>query len=142
MIDHLLNLVSDGNIQRASFHSTLAMDLAHSAGLNHESNRPLPNLVREERRRCFWSIILLKRLHGADFTILDFSVEENFPWYPKSTGNPSKNISGTPLNSEVNGNRNMVEDKADLGIVAFAIQLSEVVSTSFQIMLAGKTRES
>ena len=105
--------------------STLAIDLAHCSGLTHESNMSLTNVAREERRRCFWSIFVLKRLHGADFAVLDFSGEENFPWYPKSTGSPPVSASATPSISQF-GNNIAGEDKVDSGIVAYAIQLSEV----------------
>jgi hypothetical protein len=101
------------------------MDLAHCSGLTHESNMSLSNIAREERRRCFWSIFVLKRLHGADFTVLDFSGEENFPWYPKSTGNPPISASATPSISQL-GTNIASGDKVDSGIVAYAIQLSEV----------------
>lgn len=81
--------------------------------------------AREERRRCFWSIFMLKRLHGADFSVLDFSGEENFPWYPKSTGKPALSASATPSFSQLGSNA-ATGDKVDAGIVAYAIQLSEV----------------
>jgi len=115
----------DGNMQRSSMNSNLAMDLAHCSGLTHESNMPLTSVAREERRRCFWSILMLKRLHGADFTVLDFSGEENLPWYPKSTGKPPTSGSATPSASHF-GTNDSAGGKADSGIVAYAIQLSEV----------------
>jgi hypothetical protein len=68
---------------------------------------------------------MLKRLHGADFTVLDFSGEENFPLYPKSTGRPPIPASATPSASQF-GSNSAVGDKLDSGIVAYAIQLSEV----------------
>lgn len=118
-------IYADGNTQRSSVNSTLAMDLAHCSGLTRESNMSLTNVAREERRRCFWSILVLKRLHGANFTVLDFSGEENFPWYPKSTGKPSISASTAPLISQF-GSNIATGDNVDSGIVAYAIQLSEV----------------
>lgn len=78
--------------------------------------------AQEERRRCFWSLFLLKRLHGAEFSVLDFSGEDNFPWYPASTGKPAKliTIDRERLSLEVE------EVTKDAGIVAYSIQLSEV----------------
>jgi hypothetical protein len=110
------------------------MNLAHCAGLTSESLTPANSTVREERRRCFWSIFLLKRLHGADFSILDFSGEENFPWYPTSTGKVGANSHLSSNNydrsyavsSEVVSGTSSREEVKDAGIVAYAIQLSEV----------------
>lgn len=51
--------------------------------------------------------------------ILDFAAEDNFPWYPQTTGEPP-----TPGEQP---NRNEVDGQGpDKGIVAYAIQLSEV----------------
>jgi hypothetical protein len=93
------------------------MSLAHNAGLTSEPHQDLPEREKEELRRCFWSLFLLKRLHGADFMVLDFSAEDNFPWYPKTTGNS--------FNSNLGSNPEATEH-LDKGIVAYAIQLSEV----------------
>ncbi|ESZ91523.1 C6 transcription factor [Sclerotinia borealis F-4128] len=120
----LLSLVdfTNGNTRQASVHSSLAMSLAQNAGLTAESHAPLSNSLREERRRCFWSLFLLKRLHGAEFNVIDFAGEDNFPWYPETTGrplNPGQFTSGeTPSLS--------IPDTQDKGVVAYAIQLSEV----------------
>lgn len=117
----LLTIVdfTDGHTRRASIHCSLAMSLAHNAGLTSESNLILPDQEKEERRRCFWSLFLVKRLHGADFMILDFSAEDNFPWYPETTGEPlSPSQESSPARNDEQG--------PDKGIVAYAIQLSEV----------------
>ncbi|KAG4440375.1 hypothetical protein IFR05_004168 [Cadophora sp. M221] len=117
----LLTIVdfTDGHTRRASIHCSLAMSLAHNAGLTSESYHILPDQEKEERRRCFWSLFLVKRLHGADFMILDFSAEDNFPWYPETTGEPlSPGQEPSPARTDEQG--------PDKGIVAYAIQLSEV----------------
>ncbi|KAH7418587.1 fungal-specific transcription factor domain-containing protein [Cadophora sp. MPI-SDFR-AT-0126] len=117
----LLTIVdfTDGHTRRASIHCSLAMSLAHNAGLTSESSMILPDQEKEERRRCFWSLFLVKRLHGADFMILDFSAEDNFPWYPETTGAPlSPSQESSPTRTDEQG--------PDKGIVAYAIQLSEV----------------
>ena len=97
-------------------HSSMGISLAHNAELTSESRELLSVITQEERRRCFWSLFLLKRLHGADFGILDFTGEENFPWYPESTGKPSK--------------PDVVSDSThealDRGIISCEIQLSEI----------------
>lgn len=107
--------------------NSLAIDLAHSAGLTSEDYiaRSEDEVTREEKRRCFWSIFLFKRLHGASFSSLDFSVETHFPWYPKSSEQP-------PLsNAYVRETGNLLRDIAfhqsiDLGIVANMIELSDM----------------
>ncbi|KAH7363796.1 hypothetical protein BKA65DRAFT_122525 [Rhexocercosporidium sp. MPI-PUGE-AT-0058] len=110
---------TDGHTRRASIHCSLAMSLAHNAGLASECNLVLPDQEREERRRCFWSLFLVKRLHGADFMVLDFSAEDNFPWYPETTGEPlSPRQESNLARTDEQGPGN--------GIVAYAIQLSEV----------------
>jgi hypothetical protein len=97
-------------------HSSLAISLAHNAELTSESRQALTEVSREERRRCFWSLFLLKRLHGADFGIIDFTGEENFPWYPESTGKPSK-----PDLANMSAHQTL-----DRGIISCEIQLSEI----------------
>ncbi|PBP22833.1 hypothetical protein BUE80_DR006239 [Diplocarpon rosae] len=117
----LLTLVdfTDGQTRRASIHSSQAMSLAHNAGLTSENPHALSDQEKEERRRCFWSLFLLKRLHGAEFMILDFSAEDNFPWYPESTGEPwSAGQRSSPAQDD--------GQEPDKGIVAYSIQLSEV----------------
>ena len=97
------------------------MSLAHNAGLTNETNLDTTDAAREERRRCFWSLFLIKRLHGADFGALDFSGEENFPWYPETTGKAAKTSAQIMVPSVSSG-----DEAHDKGIVAYAIQLSEV----------------
>ncbi|KAI9744931.1 MAG: hypothetical protein M1818_001857 [Claussenomyces sp. TS43310] len=104
-------------------HGSMAMELAHCAGLTSEDHLMVSDVMREERRRCFWSCFTLKRLHGANFSVLDFTEEENFPWYPSSTKKPS--FADTRPDAPLDG-RPSPEDKGDAGIVAYAIQLSEV----------------
>lgn len=108
-------------------YSSLAMSLAHNAGLTTESATPLSDILREERRRCFWSLFLLKRLHGAEFSVIDFAGEENFPWYPETTGKPFH--PGDFTSGETPGLPSpefATPETQDKGIVAYAIQLSEV----------------
>ncbi|KAG9229599.1 fungal-specific transcription factor domain-containing protein, partial [Amylocarpus encephaloides] len=120
----LLTLVdfTNGNKRRASMHSSLAMCLAHNSGLTCETHAAIPFHQKEERRRCFWSLFLLKRLHGADFMVLDFPAEANFPWYPETTGIvPDRDHHTGDHNSSAG-----TDSSTDKGIVAYAIQMSEV----------------
>ncbi|KAB8211736.1 hypothetical protein BDV34DRAFT_185163 [Aspergillus parasiticus] len=117
----LLSLVdfTNGNTHRSSIHSSLAMNLAQCANLASESHAVLSPAAREERRRCFWSICLLKRLHGMEFDYLDLP-DGRFPPYPES---PSMPQSRSP-NDMTDGAR--TTDLKDQGIVAYVIMLSEV----------------
>ena len=112
---------SDGNTRRASIHTSLAMTLAHNAGLTSETHLMIPNHEKEERRRCFWSLFLLKKLHGADFLILDFSSEDDLPPYPRATGTQHDVGDALPSIAE-----SLDGESADKGIVAYAIQLTDV----------------
>ncbi|KAH8890453.1 hypothetical protein GQ53DRAFT_721685 [Thozetella sp. PMI_491] len=62
----LLSLIEfyDGNSARSMIHSSLAMTLTRCAQLHRESSKLTNGPAVEERRRCYWSIALLRRLHG------------------------------------------------------------------------------
>ncbi|CAG8111742.1 unnamed protein product [Penicillium salamii] len=118
----LLSLVdfTNGHTHRSSVHSSLAMNLARSANLGQEPRSPVSNLAREERRRCFWSICLLKRLHGGDFSILDIP-ETGGPPFPQSPARPASYLSPGPPTAEARRS-----DMKDEGIIAYVVTLSEV----------------
>lgn len=103
------------------------MNLAQCANLGSEASLDLTSVAREERRRCFWSICLLKRLHGEEFSILDIS-EEYFPPFPESTGKPpdSFRVDNTTLGLS---QTNCTEGE---GIVGYVILLSEVFSKTMR----------
>ncbi|RAL04082.1 putative C6 transcription factor [Aspergillus ibericus CBS 121593] len=118
----LLSLVdfANGNAHRSSIHCTLAMNLAQCANLGSESHLVQSPTAREERRRCFWSICLLKRLHGVDFDNLDFA-DGCFPPFPESPSRPP------PTNSLSDGtNVSRSSGMQDQGILAYVIMLSEI----------------
>ncbi|KAH8649721.1 hypothetical protein BGZ60DRAFT_389605 [Tricladium varicosporioides] len=119
----LLSLVdfTNGNTRRASTDSSLAISLAHNAGLMTESSAAISPQDKEERRRCFWSLYLLKRLHGADFMVLDFATEDNFPQFPES--NTDVIDAGRPSANKMQ--KQSINNK-DQGIISYAIQLSDV----------------
>lgn len=95
------------------------MNLAQCASLRSESNAALSLVAREERRRCFWSICLLKHLHGGEITALD-DRDGNFPPFPESPGRPPS--SSTPETTD-GARSSQMEDQ---GIIAYVILLSEV----------------
>ncbi|BCR83303.1 putative C6 transcription factor [Aspergillus chevalieri] len=118
----LLSLVdfTNGNTHRAMIHGSLAMNLAQCANLSSESHTGLSPVAREERRRCFWSICLLKRLHGGDLTNLEFS-ERNYLPFPESPARPLLHFS-----PESTADESRLTDLQDQGIIAYVIMLSEV----------------
>jgi hypothetical protein len=99
------------------------MSLVHNAGMTSETSLAISDHEKEERRRCFWSLFLLKKLHGADFTVLDFAAEDNYPWYPATPCDPLNLAQPSEQRDreDVTGER-----PSDRGIMAYAIQLSEV----------------
>ncbi|KAB8239489.1 hypothetical protein ETB97_003149 [Aspergillus alliaceus] len=117
----LLSLVdfTNGNTHRSSIHSSLAMNLAQCANLVSEPHIALSSAAREERRRCFWSICLLKRLHGMEFDDLDLP-DGGFPHYPESPSMPQ------PRSPNDMADEARTTDLKDQGIVAYVIMLSEV----------------
>ncbi|OJJ44121.1 hypothetical protein ASPZODRAFT_72610 [Penicilliopsis zonata CBS 506.65] len=130
----LLSLVdfTNGNTHRSNIHSNLAMNLAQCSNLASDIRGASP-AIREERRRCFWSICLLNRLHGGDFTVMDFS-EGELPPYPQSATKP-------PFISSPQTTRN--DDRSahmsDQGIVAYVTMLSQVYSRAARyVRLHGK----
>ncbi|PWY87756.1 hypothetical protein BO70DRAFT_332957 [Aspergillus heteromorphus CBS 117.55] len=118
----LLSLVdfANGNTHRSSIHCSLAVNLAQCANLGLESHLAQTPATREERRRCFWSICLLKRLHGVDFDNMDFP-DFCFPPFPES---PSRPPPTSPLTDAGNEARSV--GMQDQGIIAYVIMLSEI----------------
>lgn len=81
-------------------------------------------MVREERRRCFWSICLLRRLHGEDVHILEFASQDSLTKYPKSTGTAPDITKIDNSGIEVRIARGMKDE----GIVSYILLLSETFS--------------
>ncbi|KAH8805010.1 hypothetical protein F5884DRAFT_438967 [Xylogone sp. PMI_703] len=123
----LLSLVdfSSGNTRRASVHCSLAMSLAYTAGLSSEIAISFPQADRAERGLCFWSLYLLKQLHGPNFCILEFPEEDNFPSYPESTGPPSRPSQVGEATPDDHPSR---AGPSDEGILLYAIDMAVVWS--------------
>ncbi|EED14931.1 C6 transcription factor, putative [Talaromyces stipitatus ATCC 10500] len=122
----LLSMVeyTNDNTHQAIILSSLAMNLAKCANLAFESASIHNHAIMEERRRCFWSICLLRRFQGEDVHVLDFASPETLAKYPKSTGiAPDITKTDTP-SLEVRIARGMKDE----GIVAYYLQLSEIFS--------------
>lgn len=109
------------------------MNLAQCANLGQEPRSSTSAIVREERRRCFWSICLLKRLHGGDFPIPDIP-QAGGPSYPQSPARPPRFLSPGPSTGEVRRS-----DMQDEGIIAYVVVLSEVFArTARYVRLHGR----
>ncbi|RLL98765.1 hypothetical protein CFD26_103276 [Aspergillus turcosus] len=118
----LLSLIdfTNGNTHRSSIHSSLAMNLAQCANLGSETHATMSPVVREERRRCFWSICLLKRFHGVEFDSMGFP-DGSFPPFPQSPERPR-----TPFSPRSPTDEARSTGMEDQGIIAYVIILSEV----------------
>lgn len=110
------------------------MNLALCAKLDTEPSFTISPMAREERRRCFWSIFLLKRLYGGDLSNIDFP-DERFPPFPGSPDVPPLISSGE--DSVTDSGR--PTDLQDQGIIVYVIMLSKVfMKTSIYVRRHGK----
>lgn len=109
------------------------MNLAQCANLGVETRPQSDPIVREERRRCFWSICLLKRLHGGEFSVLDHP-DVGGPPFPRSPSRPPRIMSPGPASS--GARRSTIQDQ---GINAYVIMLSEAFArTARYVQLRGR----
>lgn len=109
------------------------MNLAQCANLGQEPRTAVSTTVREERRCCFWSICLLKRLHGGEFSILDMP-EVGRPPFPQSPKRPARLLSPGPSTVEMRRS-----DMQDEGIIAYVVTLSEAFArTARYVRLHGR----
>src|SRR5262249_28754826 len=103
------------------------MDLCLSAGLSSEHPRNIQGPVAEERRRCFWSVVLLQNLYGYPAGSFSFVMDERTPKDPHGPEPPlgtSSQMTDSAL--EQPEGLNNANGPSDLGIVAYAIQLSGI----------------
>ncbi|KIV88604.1 hypothetical protein PV10_08271 [Exophiala mesophila] len=116
-----------GNTPKANVYSSLATSLSQGAGLSSKADTAILSDVGEERRRCYWSVVLLQRLYGYPSGSFLFVIDDKIPQYPQSAAQPfgtSSDITDAALaQSEVQGN---LIELSDLGITSYAIQLSKV----------------
>ena len=119
--------MSGGNTPQASTYSSLAMDLAVSSGLSSEYRWTKPAATLEERRRCYWSIVLQQNLYGSHNAAACFIHDDKTPKVPQSPQDPAS--IGTQLTDatlEQPENANNSQRPSDLGVVAYVIQLSGI----------------
>ena len=117
----------DGNTSQASTYISLALDLASSSGLSSEDRRSMHDSLLEERRRCYWSVVLLKNLHGIHSGTFSFIHDDKTPGFPQSPESPASTSSQmTDAALEQPESTNNSSGPSDLGIIAYVIQLSGI----------------
>ncbi|KAI1616986.1 hypothetical protein EDD36DRAFT_151370 [Exophiala viscosa] len=115
------------NTHLASTYSSLAMELALSAGLSAEYPGNWQSNTLEERRRCYWSVVLLKYLYGSASGFFTFIQDDKTPKPLQSPVSPIETTSQmTDTSLEQPGGSNNPDEGTDLGIFTYAIQLSEI----------------
>ena len=119
--------ISDGNTPQASTYSSMAMDLASSSGLSSEDRRSKSDALLEERRRCYWSIVLLKHLYVSHTGTFCFVRDEKTPGFPQSPHTPaSMGSQMTDAALEQPESTNNSQASTDLGVIAYVLQLSGI----------------
>jgi hypothetical protein len=135
---------NDGATARASAYSSLAYDLAQSAGLAVEMYSPYGSQMLEERHHCYWSCVLLKHLFGSSSSKLTALPSDLSPCYPRSADPPagsSSNITapGVPQSDSITDSATTVA--VDKGIVASVIELSETWARTVRYALRRGKRQ-
>lgn len=118
---------NSGATARASSYSALAWNFVQSAGLAIETSSFHHPQVLEERRRCYWSTLLLKNLFSNIHGKITIMANEFSPRYPKSTEPPagsSSNITEPSL-PQSDGAFD-ISTSVDNGIMAYVIEMSEI----------------
>lgn len=121
-----LNEFNDGYTARASAFSSLAMDLAQSGGLASEHDKSWPEDAYEERRMCFWSVSLLKSLHGNWAGSSSFLSYDYTPKFPQSPDIPERRNTAAPDPEYALSASNDTATSDRSGIISCAIQMGEL----------------
>ncbi|QQK39575.1 c6 zinc finger domain containing protein [Penicillium digitatum] len=109
---------------KSRIHSSLAITLASCANLKNSAENFTGGVDAEERSRCYWSIILLRRLLGESTTSLDTQYRRS-PSYPESPCMPPM-AAVSPEGQRIASRSGLKSE----GIVATVIKLSEVWSAT------------
>ncbi|KAL2814866.1 hypothetical protein BDW59DRAFT_167006 [Aspergillus cavernicola] len=125
----LLALVNfhDGDMTQCRMHGSLAMTFARSAQLHRGAHADPAgdDFNTQERRRCYWSIILLNRLIGEPVTSMVPTLSRHsLPPFPVSATSPPS----AALSQEGQSVAASRAPDEKHGIVSVVIQLSEVWS--------------
>ncbi|KIW91129.1 uncharacterized protein Z519_08023 [Cladophialophora bantiana CBS 173.52] len=116
-----------GNTPRASTYISLAIDLVSSSGLSSEHRRLNYDHIDDERRRCYWSVVLLRNLYGVSSSTFSFVQDERTPKLPQRP-QPPAGISSqmTDAALEQPDGPSSSTEPSDHGIFAYVVQLSQV----------------
>ncbi|KIX95239.1 uncharacterized protein Z520_09156 [Fonsecaea multimorphosa CBS 102226] len=118
---------NNGNTPRASTYMSLAMDLVSSSGLSSEQRRLDYDRVDDERRRCYWSLLLLRNLYGVSISTFSFVQDERTPRFPQRPDPPAGTSSQmTDAALEQPDVPHSANEPSDLGIFAYVVQMSQV----------------
>ncbi|KAK6369707.1 hypothetical protein LTS17_009157 [Exophiala oligosperma] len=118
---------NNSNTHLASVYSSLALDLVLSAGLSSENSRVQQTEDYQERRRCYWSVVLLKNLYGSPSGLFSMLQDDKTPKpfeSPEAPLGTSSAIRDASLEQPEGVTSD--EEAKDLGIFMYAIQLSEI----------------
>lgn len=109
---------NNGNAQRASTNLAIATDMARNSRLDLYAYASKQSTKYEEHVRCLWSIVMLQYLCGAVGTFMT-SINTSGLVYPSSSSSNS-------LASNAQQLCTVAGDAPDLGVVAYAAQMTEV----------------
>ncbi|KIW82602.1 hypothetical protein Z517_05629 [Fonsecaea pedrosoi CBS 271.37] len=113
-----------GNTPRASTYIALATDLVSSSGLSSDHGRPDYDRVDDERRRCFWSVVLLRNLYGVSTGTFSAVRDERTPRFPQRPDPPAGTSS--QMTDAALEQRSSSNEPSDLGIFAYVVQISQI----------------
>ncbi|KAF4996211.1 hypothetical protein FDECE_12553 [Fusarium decemcellulare] len=128
----LLALVNfhNGDMTLMRIHTSLAITLARCAHLDHEATSQSDGRIVEERRRCYWSIVLLQRLFGDGTGIPQPShIRSSIPRFPISAATPST-VAGADQVQHHAAASSPVNEQS--GIIYVVVKLSEAWSQAQQ----------
>ncbi|VUC21471.1 unnamed protein product [Clonostachys rosea] len=122
-----LNGFQNGETTLSRVHRSLGMTLVHSAHLNQEAIHQGDERIIDERRRCYWSVILLQQLLGESVSDVGSQLSQatmQTPQFPVSATTP-------PTRSATEGGQCATASpppKEQEGILYVILKLSEVWS--------------
>jgi len=109
---------SDGKPQQARLYLSFASEISRSARLDVFARQPVITAKTEEHVRTLWSIIMLQYLCGS-FGSMTTSIDVSLLRHP-----PCDASNALASDNKQNGSHSQ-EGEHDLGVVAYAIQMSE-----------------
>ncbi|UPL00397.1 hypothetical protein LCI18_011331 [Fusarium solani-melongenae] len=123
-----LNGFYNGETALSQVHRSLCMTLVHSAHLHHEPVYQIDQRLVEERRRCYWSIVLLQQLLGDEVPTVRSQLPQArmpTPQFPVSATSP-------PMRNASEDGQQEVSSQQQDGILYVNLKLSKVWSQAQQ----------